>query len=164
MDKTVIFCFIAVFGVLLLSASTDACSCALEHTQTKICNSEFSVIARVLGRYVRPVNRQIVYKLQILKIYKMKDSEPHPLKIRRIVTSSQDSTCMVDLKPGRTLSPASQMIAPPMEGTCNWSYMSPCETNYGVCTPSRGKLTPDGKPTKCHWKRSSPYMSCIMMP
>ncbi|XP_055689551.1 tissue inhibitor of metalloproteinase [Lutzomyia longipalpis] len=205
MDKTVIFCFIAVFGVLLLSASTDACSCALEHTQTKICNSEFSIIARVLGRYVRPVNRQIVYKLQILKIYKMKDSEPHPLKIRRIVTSSQDSTCMVDLKPGRTYAIAARSThitlcdfvqeykkltvverrgiastyskgcecdikpcftndCPPMEGTCNWSYMSPCETNYGVCTPSRGKLTPDGKPTKCHWKRSSPYMSCIMMP
>ncbi|XP_055699688.1 tissue inhibitor of metalloproteinase [Phlebotomus papatasi] len=201
-----IFCVIAFFGLALLPTSTEACSCAPEHPQTQICNAEFAIIARVLGRYIRYANKQVVYKLQVWKTYKAKDREPQDLKVRRIVTSSMsDSSCGVNLKPGKTyaiaarrshinicdfvkeykkltvverrgiamaykkgcsceIQPCFTNNCPPMEGTCNWSFMSPCETNYGVCIPSRGTFTPDGKPTKCHWKRSSPYMSCIMAP
>uniref|UniRef100_A0A6B2EFJ2 Putative metalloproteinase inhibitor 3 n=1 Tax=Phlebotomus kandelakii TaxID=1109342 RepID=A0A6B2EFJ2_9DIPT len=203
---TFIFCIIAFFGLALLPTSTDACSCAAEHTQTKICNAQFSIIARVLGRYIRYTNRQVVYKLQIWRVYKMNGKEPHELKMRRIITSSMDdSMCGVNLKPGRTyaiaarsshiticdfykeykkltvverrgmassynkgcacnIKPCFTNDCPPMEGTCNWSFMSACDTDYGVCIPSRGTLTPDGNPTKCHWKRSSPYMRCIMAP
>lgn len=46
-------------------------------------------------------------------------------------------------------------------GTCNWEFFSKCETNYGACVPSRGTMTPEGKPVKCHWRQSPLYTDCI---
>lgn len=46
-------------------------------------------------------------------------------------------------------------------GTCNWELFSKCETNYGACVPSRGIMTPEGKPVKCHWRQSPLYTDCI---
>ncbi|XP_037025642.1 tissue inhibitor of metalloproteinase [Bradysia coprophila] len=46
-------------------------------------------------------------------------------------------------------------------GTCNWELFSKCETNYGACVPSRGTMTPEGKPVKCHWRQSPLYTDCI---
>lgn len=46
------------------------------------------------------------------------------------------------------------------EGECLWNPHSDCETDYGSCIPSRGVFNAEGRPTKCHWRRSGPYMSC----
>lgn len=46
-------------------------------------------------------------------------------------------------------------------GACNWSPFSKCETDYGACIPARGLLTADNKPIKCHWRRSTPYTTCL---
>ncbi|XP_059610307.1 tissue inhibitor of metalloproteinase [Phlebotomus argentipes] len=204
--RTVIFCIIAFIGLAMISTPADACSCALEHTQTKICNSEFAIIARVLKRSIPHANGPVVYKLHIYKTYKMNGKEPNKLKMRRILTTPpMSSMCGVDLKPGLTyaiagrgtqinlcsyvkeykkmtvverrgfassyhkgcscrIQPCFSNDCPPAEKTCSWSYLSACESDYGVCIPTRGSLTPDGEPTKCHWKRSSPYMSCILAP
>lgn len=45
-------------------------------------------------------------------------------------------------------------------GACNWRPMSKCETDFGACVPSRGLLTAEGKPIKCHWRNSQPYATC----
>lgn len=47
------------------------------------------------------------------------------------------------------------------EGQCNWRPTSKCETDFGVCVPSRGHLTDMGKPVKCHWRNSQPYATCL---
>lgn len=47
---------------------------------------------------------------------------------------------------------------------CLWSPFSKCESNYGSCVPSRGLMTAEGKPVKCHWRQSSAYNACIEEP
>ncbi|XP_063703899.1 tissue inhibitor of metalloproteinase [Culicoides brevitarsis] len=50
-------------------------------------------------------------------------------------------------------------------GGCEWKGpWNECETDFGVCVPSRGYRDANNKPTKCHWRRSNPYMACIRDP
>ncbi|XP_055524866.1 tissue inhibitor of metalloproteinase isoform X2 [Wyeomyia smithii] len=44
-------------------------------------------------------------------------------------------------------------------GTCNWTPWVECESEYGICVPTRGHLI-DGMPAKCHWRRSPLYQKC----
>lgn len=46
------------------------------------------------------------------------------------------------------------------EGECLWSPHSECQTKYGSCVPTRGLFNDEGKPTKCHWRRSTPFLMC----
>lgn len=49
-------------------------------------------------------------------------------------------------------------------GACNWNPWFECESSFGVCVPSRGLVEEDGKPSKCHWRRSPAYNSCLSNP
>lgn len=44
-------------------------------------------------------------------------------------------------------------------GTCNWNPWADCESDYGVCVPTRGNMI-DGTPAKCHWRPSQIYRMC----
>lgn len=48
-----------------------------------------------------------------------------------------------------------------MEGECLWNPRSECETQYGSCIPSAGAFNAEGRPTKCRWRRSTPFRTCV---
>ncbi|GAB0090590.1 Tissue inhibitor of metalloproteinase [Sergentomyia squamirostris] len=209
--KIFVFCIIAFFGLVLLPAPTDACSCAAEHPQTKYCNSEYVIYAYLTRRYLRFANNQIGYQFRVEKILKtsgklIPNVQLSPKKRTIVLTTSpSDASCGVHLRPGRSYVIAARSThigicdyikeykkmtiverrgvmgiyakgcscdiktcftndCPAEEGTCSWSFLSPCETDYGVCIPTRGYNGPGEKPSKCHWKKSSPYLSCILAP
>lgn len=45
-------------------------------------------------------------------------------------------------------------------GSCSWQPFAKCEGPFGACIPTRGLMTADGKPIKCHWRNSLPYVAC----
>lgn len=50
-------------------------------------------------------------------------------------------------------------------GGCGWlGPWNTCETDFGICIPSRGSRDEQGRPAKCHWRRSNPYLNCIHDP
>ena len=62
------------------------------------------------------------------------------------------------------INPCFSNNCPSTVGTCTWNFFNECDTNYGVCIPSRGTYDEEGNPSKCHWRRSQPYLSCLNNP
>ncbi|XP_026476558.1 tissue inhibitor of metalloproteinase-like [Ctenocephalides felis] len=96
-------CLSALILVLALGPySSDACSCMPMHPQEQFCKADYVIVARVMKRHFTHSNDQVVYKLQILQEYKMSEKAPHYLKSGRLVSSSSDSMCGVQLQVGET--------------------------------------------------------------
>lgn len=47
--------------------------------------------------------------------------------------------------------------------SCGWSFYNDCETNLGICVPVKSSKNP-AKQTKCQWRRSPLYTSCLLDP
>lgn len=52
---------------------------------------------------------------------------------------------------------------PAPTGGCDWVPWWKCEEAFGVCVPSKAKSV-NGKPSKCHWRRSPAYLGCLQDP
>lgn len=48
-----------------------------------------------------------------------------------------------------------------VEGECLWNPWNECQTEFGSCIPSRGIYNAEGRPTKCRWRKSSPFLNCV---
>ncbi|CAG9807051.1 unnamed protein product [Chironomus riparius] len=47
--------------------------------------------------------------------------------------------------------------------SCDWSLFNECETDYGICVPIKSSKI-QSKQTKCQWRRSPLYQSCLLDP
>lgn len=47
------------------------------------------------------------------------------------------------------------------EGECLWNPWNECQTQFGSCIPSRAVFNAEGRPTKCRWRKSSPFLNCV---
>ncbi|XP_048740554.2 metalloproteinase inhibitor 3-like [Ostrea edulis] len=90
MTKLVIFC--EVFLALLVYS--EACLCPSQHPQTKFCNSEFVVQAKVFSRQTFNREGNVVYTVKILKDFK-NDTRQYS-KTQKIYTSA--SSCGSDFE------------------------------------------------------------------
>lgn len=93
-SKLLTLCLLSLAGCLLLmSDGASGCMCALHHAQTHYCNAEFAIVARILRKSVRRTQGLDVYKIDIIKSYKMSEKAQRELKHGRIMTASTDSMC-----------------------------------------------------------------------
>jgi metalloproteinase inhibitor 3 len=51
----------------------------------------------------------------------------------------------------------------PAPRSCEWSLFNECETDYGICVPLRN-VKSSSQQTKCQWRRSPLYQSCLLDP
>lgn len=78
---------------------------------------------------------------------------------RRGVSGAYKKGCACDVMPCWREGACEQV-----EGECLWNPWNKCQTQYGSCIPSRGAFNAEGRPTKCRWRKSSPYLACIRKP
>lgn len=119
-------------GKLITSSTDSMCGLQLEVNQLYAIAAQTIHVG--LCNYVRKYSDlTIVEKRGLAGIYR----KGCPCQIKPCYTSS----CNVSI------------------GTCNWTPWTECESEYGVCVPTRGHMI-DGTPSKCHWRRSPLYQKC----
>ncbi|XP_013097182.1 tissue inhibitor of metalloproteinase [Stomoxys calcitrans] len=90
-----------LIAVLFYVSPTEGCSCMPSHPQSHYCGADYVALVRIMRKSEKLVSNKVVYKVQVKKSYKMTEEGQMTLRHGRIISSSADSMCGVNLELGR---------------------------------------------------------------